>query len=94
MIDTLKKLLDWVALSSKDASAVSMTVKGFGILVISSIMPLVGLTHLNLGVEQLTNIVNTLALVVQYALMLVGALMALYGAARKAYLNVLGKSAV
>ena len=94
MTEILKKVLNWVLMSSKDASAVSLTIKGFGILIISSVMPLVGLTHLNLGVDQLTEIVNTLALVVQYALMLVGALMALYGAARKAYLNVLGKSAV
>jgi uncharacterized membrane protein len=88
-MQSLKKVLDWVFLSSRDPQEVSLTVKGALLGAIPTIMYLAGVAHMQVGTDTLTSVFDALASFVQALLTLIAAAATLYGAVRKAWLTVL-----
>jgi uncharacterized membrane protein (GlpM family) len=79
----LNTLVRWIVFSSEDPSEVSLTIKGVLVGVIPYVMILIGLTHINVGQDQLSAIVDGVSTFVQDALMLVSAAITLFGFGRK-----------
>ena len=91
-----KKVFQWIIYSSADPSKVSLTIKSVGVLLVSWLIPIIGLTHVNLGGDPsatLNGLVDAFAQLVQALLALVGAIAGAYGLIRKVYLTTTGKNA-
>lgn len=84
----LNTLVRWIVISSQDPSEISLTIKGVLVGVIPYLMILIGLAHLNVGQDQLSTIVDGACTLIQDALMLVSAVMTVYGLVRKVWTTI------
>jgi uncharacterized membrane protein (GlpM family) len=84
----LNTLARWIVVSSQSPSEISLTIKGVLVGVIPYLMILIGLTHLNVGQDQLSALVDGACTLLQDALMLVSAVMTAYGLARKVWTTI------
>jgi hypothetical protein len=94
MNNFVQKVFDWLLLSSADPSKVAVTVKGFLTMVAAAFIPLLGLTHINLGNDTVNTVIDGVSLVIQDVMVAVGAAGTLFGVVRKAWLTVTGKNQV
>lgn len=78
-----KNFINWLIVSSENPSQLALTVKGAIIFAIPTIVGFFGLFHLELGGGDLTNLANSIGVIVESALTLVGAAIFVYGLARK-----------
>jgi len=83
-------VFNWLLTSSANPAAVSLTVKGFLTAGSAAIIPILGLTHVNLGSDQINSIIDSIGLVIQDGLVLVGAIGTVVGLVRKVYLSLTG----
>ena len=83
---------DWLVVSSVDPYKVSLALKGLLLTVVSFIVPVLALMGNAIDNEQVQNVVDAIAAVVQAFLSLVGAIIFLYGLIRKVYLTIVGKN--
>lgn len=74
--------------SSKDPQKYSLTVKGFIVAALPIIITIAGLTHLNLGQQEITDLANGLIDFVSIMASLVSAAMILYGMIRKMLVEI------
>lgn len=81
----LEKALNWFLLSSKDPQATALTVQGLLTGMVPTLMVLIGLGHLNLGQDQLTELVNGFCTLIEAVLTLVSAAMTFFGIVRKVW---------
>jgi len=76
-------VLNWFLLSSANPAEASLTFKGILVGMVPTVMTLIGLTHVAVSQDMLSNVINTATLVLQDALYIVAAVMTFYGAVRK-----------
>ena len=93
-MNTLKKIWDWIYLSSVNANKISLTVKAFLYGLIPGIIFFSGLMKMQIGSAQLTQIIDTIAQSIVLFGGLITSLAFLYGSLRKIILTLLGKNDV
>jgi len=74
--------------SSVNPDQLSLTVKGFILAVLPTVITVAGLAHLNLGQQEITGLANGLISVVSILAQLASAVMIVYGVARKMFVDV------
>lgn len=94
MTATIKKVWQWLVYSSDNADQISTTLKGFGITAIPVIISISNVAHIAIGGADLTAFYAAIVSIVYYALLVVGGIVTLYGAARKIVLSVIGSNSV
>lgn len=89
---TFEKILDWVLISSKDPTKVSLTVKGALLSIVPIFIALSNLTSLKLESEQLTLIVEIVAQFIQAIFGAVSLIVTAYGLVRKIIASLKGEN--
>lgn len=87
----LKKIYNWIVLSSNDPSQVSLTIKGIGGLIVST-GSFWALLHLPVSPDSVTSIFDSFATLATQILGAVSTLATLYGMIRKLGLTILGQN--
>lgn len=90
----MKKFFEWLVFSSSDASAVSMTVKGFLLGLVPLVAVLLGVAHIKVGSDQLSAAVDGIVSLLQAVLAVVSAVVFLVGVVRKLWSTYKGTNAV
>lgn len=90
----LKKIWQWLVLSSSDPSRLGLSLKGVFLVVIAVILQISGLAHLDISGSDLTPIFDSIVSIVTSVLQIVGYAVTAYGALRKAYRSLIGTNAV
>ena len=86
MKQALNNLVQWIIVSSADASEVYLTVKAALVAVIPTLKAEAGIAHVNLGDGSLlTTLVEDIAQLIQTTLTLIATAMAVYGSLRKIF---------
>jgi hypothetical protein len=85
---SLNTLARWIVVSSADPSQVALTIKGGLVFLVPAAMALSGLTHINVGQDQLNMLIDGLASVVQAVLTVVSAVMVFVGMVRKLWITI------
>lgn len=81
---TIPKIL----VSSVDPQKVSLTVKGFILAALPVVITIAGLTHLNLGQQEITGLANGIIDFIASMASLASAAMIVYGLARKMLVEI------
>ena len=76
-------IVRWIVLSSEDPTEASLTIKGFLLGVLPVLMAVAGIAHFNVGQQQLSDIFDAIAQIVQVLLTIVATAMTAYGLLRK-----------
>lgn len=74
--------------SSADSSEISLTIKGVLVGLVPYAIALLGLTHVDIGPDQLNALIDGLSTIVQDVLTLVSAVVMFIGVARKVWLTI------
>ncbi len=88
------KIWQWLVLSSKDPSKVSLAIKGAGGVIISVLVAVAGITHLQVGSAELTAILDSIISIFDAMLLVVSGVVTLWGAIRKVYTSIKGTNQV
>lgn len=88
------RIVRWFTLSSSNPTEVGMTMKAAFVGALPVIMFAVGMTHWNIGVDQLTQLFDMVVLVVQDALILIAGVMGVVGFCRKLAVTLVGSNNV
>lgn len=81
-------IVRWIVFSSKNPAQASLTIKGVLLATVPMAMSLAGLAHIDIGQEQLTDIFDTLAGLVQVGLSLAAIAMTGVGLLRKLWATI------
>lgn len=92
--DIFKMAVRWVMLSSQNPTITSLTVKASLAALLTWLTMAAGLGHITLPIADISNLFDLIVQWVQTALMLVSVSVAVFGAARKVYLTIVGSNAV
>lgn len=82
----VNSFLNWLLLSSADPTQSSLTFKGILVSLVPLTMIGLGVAHVNFGIDQVNIVINFITVAVQDLLLLIAAVMTLWGAIRKVYL--------
>lgn len=93
MKNIIDRIVNWLWLSSQHPDEVSLTAKSSLLVLASGLSVALGFSHLQVGPEFFTEIVNSVVNVIQYTLLLIGAVGAVVGAIRKVWNTVTGQNA-
>lgn len=83
----IKKIFNWIWYSSADPERVSLTVKSFLLGLVPVLLYFAGLGHVSVSQDELVQVFNSIAIVVQSALGIVAALGFVIGLVRKIFVN-------
>ena len=90
-MSNIKKVFQWIVYSSTDPSKIALTVKGVGGSVITVLIILAGITHVQLQSADLTAILDGIVQTITALLGVVSAFATVYGAVRKVWITVSGQ---
>jgi hypothetical protein len=81
----LKRIYNWIVVSSADPTKVSLTIKSVGLAIIPYLMIVLDLAHANIGSADLNAFFDTTSIIVQSSLTLFASVGFLFGLFRKIY---------
>lgn len=90
----MKKIIDWVLLSSADPRQMSLTIKGILVSLVPVIIAVLNLTGVEMSSEGLESVINTITAIVFLLGTVVSALMTIAGLMRKIVTTVVGENEV
>ncbi len=90
----MKKLIDWVVLSSADPRAMSLTVKGVLVALVPVIIAVLNMTGIDIDNNSLESVINSITAIVFLLGTVVSALMTVTGLMRKIITTVVGENEV
>jgi hypothetical protein len=85
---SLNTLARWIVMSSANPSEVALTIKGGLVFLVPATMALAGVTHINVGQDQLNTLIDGFAAIVQTLLTVVSAVMVFVGMVRKLWITI------
>jgi predicted histidine transporter YuiF (NhaC family) len=93
MYQAFENAIKWLLVSSSDSEQVSLTIRGLLVGFIPAIMFAAGFAHVNIGQDQLNELVNGIVSFIETLLTLIATAMTLFGLVRKLWNTALPKYA-
>lgn len=91
----MTRFIQWLILSSKDPGKISLSVKGFGLMLVPILITIGGLTSIQIPDQQgLESIIEGIAAIVQIVFGIVSAIVTIYGIIRKIMITLKGENKV
>lgn len=87
---SMKKIWTWLVASSQNADSLSLTIKGFLVGIIPFILLVTNAAHINLGADQLNQVVDGIVLLIQTFGGAIAAATFLWGLIRKIVASIEG----
>lgn len=89
----MKKIINWLVISSADPEKLSLTVKGFLVGIIPIVSFVLHFSKINLGDETLTSLIDSIVVLIQAALGIVAGIVFVVGLVRKIVATIQGTHA-
>lgn len=81
-------LVRWIVFSSANPAEASLTIKGILLGLVPVLLVAAGLTHVNVGQEDLNNLIDGIAGLINALLTAISAIMITFGALRKLWRSI------